>query len=444
MVKRDNFLFLDYYELTMAAVYYARGMTDKATFSLFVRRYPTARNYFIAAGLKDALDQLQSFQFSADDIEYLKSFSTFSDDFISYLRGFKFTGDVRAVKEGSLFFVDEPVLEVTAPIIEAQLVETMLLNTIGFQTMIATKAARCVQAAGKIPVIDFGLRRTQGYDAGLGAARSSYIAGFSGTSNVAAGKVYGIPVTGTMAHSYVQSFENEEAAFEAYADLFPGRSVFLIDTYDTIKGAHIAAQVAIKKHRLGNEILGVRIDSGDMAADSRQVREILDGYGLNDLKIFASNGLDEFKIDQLICNDAKIDAFAVGTKIGVSADAPYMDIVYKLVRYNGHDVRKLSLGKSTLAGPKQVFRRFDSNGLYQKDIIGLLEDTVPDGKPLLQTVFKKGVPSKNNPSIDDIRGQCRQNLSKLPSKYKNLKNPGKYPVEISPRLSALQKSIRPD
>lgn len=442
MVKRDNFLFLDYYELTMAAVYHARGMSGNSTFSLFVRKYPSGRNYFVSAGLKDALDLLQSFRFGSEDIAYLKSFSTFNDDFLAYLKDFRFSGEVRAIAEGSLFFADEPVLEVTAPIIEAQLVETMLLNTIGFQTMIATKAARCVEVAGQIPVIDFGLRRTQGFDAGLGAARSSYIAGFAGTSNVAAGKMYNIPVTGTMAHSYIQSFESEKAAFEAYADLFPGRSVFLIDTYDTIKGAHTAAQVAQQKRSLNNAVLGVRLDSGDMAADSRQVREILDGYGLTDLKIFVSSGLDEFKIDQLISNDAKIDAFAVGTKIGVSADAPYLDIVYKLVRYNRQDVRKLSLGKSTLAGPKQVFRRFDSNGCYQKDIIGLWDDTIADGTPLLQTVMKKGAPTQKSPVLDDIRKRCRQNLSKLPAAYKTLNQAKQYPTELSPRLAALQKAIK--
>ncbi|MFZ1955973.1 MAG: nicotinate phosphoribosyltransferase, partial [Desulfobacterales bacterium] len=355
-------LFTDLYELTMAAGYFNRRLLDAATFSLFIRDYPPGRKYFVAAGLQDALEELESLRFSSDELAFLRETGLFSSDFLSFLRKFRFTGSVFSMSEGSIFFANEPILEVTAPLIEAQIVETFLLNTVGFQTMIASKAARCVHVAAGRPLIDFSLRRTQGHDAGMKVARSTYLAGFAGTSNVLAGREYGIPLSGTMAHSFVQAFGSELEAFSAFAETFPDNSVFLIDTYDTIAGAREAVKVALEMKKKGHALLGVRLDSGDMVRLSREVHEIFAAAGLPEVKIFASSGFDEFKIEKVIAAGAQIDAFGVGTYVGVSADAPFTDIVYKMVHCDRRDVRKLSPGKATLAGEKQVFRDCDENG----------------------------------------------------------------------------------
>ena len=267
-------LFTDLYELTMAAGYFNRRLLSAATFSLFIRDYPPGRKYFVAAGLQDALEELESLRFSSEELAFLRETGLFSSDFLSFLKKFRFTGSVFAMPEGSIFFANEPILEVTAPLIEAQIVETFLLNTVGFQTMIASKAARCVHVAAGRPLIDFSLRRTQGHDAGMKVARSTYLAGFAGTSNVLAGREYGIPLSGTMAHSFVQAFGSELEAFSAFAETFPDSSVFLIDTYDTIAGAHEAVKIALEMKKKGHALLGVRLDSGDMVRLSREVRKI--------------------------------------------------------------------------------------------------------------------------------------------------------------------------
>ncbi len=432
-------MFTDLYELTMAAAYFDHQLTDNASFSLFIRNYPKNRNYFVAAGLENALNELADFTFSGEDIDYLKSTGLFKDDFLLYLKNFKFTGTVRAMAEGTIFFAEEPIIEVSAPIIEAQIVETLLINTIGLQTMIATKSARCIHAASGRSLIDFASRRTQGSDAAVKTARSTYIAGFSGTSNVLAGKLYSIPISGTMAHSFVTAFNNEIDAFKAYATTYPDHSVFLIDTYDTIQGAQHAVKIAKKMKQKGNSLIGVRLDSGDMASLSRKVRKIFDDAGLTDVKIFASSGFDEYKIADIIENGACIDAFGVGTKIGVSADAPYMDIVYKMVRFKDKNIQKLSPGKVNLPGEKQIFRKAGPNGFYTEDIIALEEESFPDALPLLETVMENGRLIVSLPSINFIRDHFSDNFKLLEDKYKNLDAAHRYPVNLSQALANAAK-----
>jgi len=435
-------LFTDLYELTMAASYFAHEVFDTATFSLFIRDVYVTRNYFVAAGLEQVLNELAGFQFSDQDIRYLQSISRFSKHFLDYLRQLHFTGEVNAMPEGTVFFANEPVMEVTAPIVEAQLIETFVLNTIGFQTMIASKAARCFHAAAGRPLIDFSLRRTQGKDAGIKVARSTFIAGFAATSNVLAGKIYGIPISGTMAHSYVSAFDNERDAFFAYADTFPDHSIFLVDTYDSVEGARHAAAVAKEMQKRGHTLIGVRLDSGDMVSLSRKVRKIFDAAGLSEVKIFASSGFDEFKIAKVISEGAAIDAFGVGTKVGVSADAPFVDIVYKMVRFKGRDVRKLSPGKVTLAGEKQVFRTSDQNGCYSEDIIGQRDEIIAEGQPLLEKVMENGRLLYPHPQLNMLQERFKENFAALDDGYKSIQDHKAYPVKLSTRLQNLQKESK--
>jgi nicotinate phosphoribosyltransferase len=438
-LHRAGPLFTDLYELTMAASYFAHQVFSTATFSLFIRENYLKRNFFVAAGLEDVLNELAAFRFSEQDITYLQTTSFFSKDFLSYLAGLRFSGKIFAMPEGTIFFANEPVLEVTAPIIEAQLIETFLLNTIGFQSMIASKAARCVHVAGNRPLIDFSLRRTQGQDAGHNVARSTYLAGFAATSNVLAGQIYGIPISGTMAHSYIEAFSGDLAAFSAYSETFPDNSIFLIDTYNTIDGAKHAITVAKQMKEKGHSLIGVRLDSGDMVELSQKVRKIFDDAGLSVVKIFASSGFDEFKIANVISQGAKIDAFGVGTKVGVSADAPYLDVVYKMVHFKDRDVRKLSPGKITLAGEKQVFRKSDPNGRYLEDIIGLRDDIVDQGTPLLKKVMENGEILQPHPSLQAIRESFKKNFALLDERYKAILEYNAYPVKLSKHLKILQE-----
>ena len=430
-------LFTDLYELTMAAGYYKHRRDETATFSLFVRAHPK-RGYFVAAGLQSVVDALRRWRLSDEEIDWLASTGRFNHGFLSYLANLTFSGDVRAMAEGEIFFPDEPVLEVTASLIEAQVIETFLINTVGLASMLATKAARCVHAAAGRPIIDFSLRRTQGGHAGMAAARSSYIAGFTGTSNVLAGKVWGMPISGTMAHSFVTAFDSEREAFEAYADLFPDSAVFLIDTYDTIQGAKNAAAVGRRMQQNGHHLAGVRLDSGDMIALSREVRAILDQAGLPDVKIFASSGFDEYELERLVAAGARIDAFGVGTRMGVSADAPYLDMVYKMVRLGSRYVRKVSQGKATLAGEKQVFRKVAA-GHFEGDIIGLLDDAPPDVQALLAPVMHQGRSVGPRPTLPEIRERFAENFKQLDDRYKRLADADGYPVALSERLLELQK-----
>ena len=430
-------LLTDLYELTMAAAYFDRQMHESASFSLFVR-HNKRRGYYVAAGLAPVLDFLASFRFASDDIDYLKETNLFKAPFLDYLTGLRFGGDVWAIPEGSLFFPNEPILEITAPLIEAQILETVLINIMGLHTLIATKAARCVDAAQGRMLIDFGLRRTQGMSAGMAAARSTYLAGFDATSNVLAGKQYGIPISGTMAHSFIQSFETELDAFLSYARSFPERCVLLIDTFDTIKGAHTAVRAAKQMRNSGDRLVGVRLDSGDLVALSKEVREIFDSAGLKDVKIFTSGGLDEHGVAEAVAQGAAIDAFGVGTKIGVSADVPYLDMVYKMVQYADRPVCKLSPGKITLAGRKQIYRCQDDKGCYTYDTIGLRGERFPDAQALLDQVMQQGRRLEPGPDLKRIKNHFEIELKRLPTKYRALSDPACYPVKVSPKLQKIQ------
>ena len=438
-------LFTDYYELTMCASYFDNQNFEPATFDLFIRRLPENRSYFLFAGLEEALQYLQNIKFTSEHLAYLRK-QGFSEDFLNYLGGFKFTGEVWAQPEGTIAFPNEPLIRVTAPIIEAQLVETFLLNTINLQTMIATKASRVVHAAKGKSVIEFGLRREPGIDGGMKVARSSFIAGCQGTSNVLAGMAYGIPVFGTMAHSFVMSYPKEIDAFRAFSKTFPNKTTLLIDTYDDLAGAEKAAVVAKELQARGFRLGGVRLDSGDLAETSKKVRGILDAHGLEYVKIFASGDLDEFKITQLLDDGAPIDAFGVGTKMGTSADRPYLDGIYKLCetqtpKGNFAPIMKLSKDKITLPGRKQVYRFKGRDGTYRKDIIALADEHV-DAEPLLVKVMEKGKLTCNLPSLGEIQASAAANLAKLPVEYKALTNAATYPVELSQKLQDLIKTLR--
>jgi nicotinate phosphoribosyltransferase len=445
-LKEENMsLFTDFYELTMCASYFDNKNFEPATFDLFIRRLPENRSYFLVAGLEQCLQYLQSIRFTDEHLAYLKT-QGFNRGFLDYLRGFRFTGEVWAVPEGTLAFPNEPLIRVTAPIIEAQLVETFLLNTVNLQTMVATKASRVVHAAKGRPVIEFGLRREQGIDAGMKVARGSYIAGCQGTSNVLAGQVYGIPVFGTMAHSFIMSYPKEIDAFRAFTATFPNKSTLLIDTYDDISGAEKAAVIAKELEAKGCRLGGVRLDSGDLAKTSRKIRKILDAQGLGYMKIFASGDLDEFKIEELLSKGARIDSFGVGTKMGTSADRPYLDVIYKLCETMTADgcfspIMKLSKDKITLPGRKQVYRFKDAKGRFEKDTIALADEKV-DGEPLLVKVMEKGKLTHALPSLEQIRANAAENLSKLPDEYKALTGAPVYPVELSRNLLNLVKTLK--
>ncbi len=435
-------LLTDLYELTMAQSYLREGMFGQATFSLFTRKLPSERGYMVAAGLEDVLRYLEMLSFSPDDLDYLRSTGLFGRDFLDYLGRFRFTGSVWAAPEGRLVFPNEPFLEVTAPILEAQIAETYIINQVHFQSLVAAKAARCLWAAQGRRLVDFGLRRTHGTDAGMKAARAAYMVGFDATSNVLAGKEYGIPVAGTMAHSYVTSFPHEVDAFRAYARTFPDTSTFLIDTYDTVAGARNAAIVAKEMEAAGHRLGAVRLDSGDLLALSRAVRQVLDQTGLSYVTIFASGGLDEFAVAELVRANGPIDAFGIGTRLGTSADAPSMDMAYKLVQYDGRPVLKLSSGKVTLAGGKQVYRGVSSSGEFLEDTIALRSESVVDaGEPLLTKVMEGGRVIGGRPSLAEIRRGFRSEFARLHEAYKGLSGAPAYPVHLSPGLAAQQTHL---
>jgi len=432
-------LLTDLYELTMGAAYYRQKMFAPATFSLFIRDYPPHRAYFVSAGLDEVLDFLASLNFSQEDLDYLDGTGRFSQDFLHYLSQLRFTGHVSAIPEGRLFFKDEPILEVTAPIIEAQLVETYVINAINLQVAIATKASRCVHAAEGRSLVDFSLRRTQGAEAGLKVARTSFLSGFDGTSNVLAGKLYNIPIFGTMAHSFITSFENEIDAFRAFSQVFPENTVLLIDTYENMSGARNAAQIAREMAARGHSLKGVRLDSGDMAEISKKVKAFFDAEGLKEISIFASGGFDEFKIAQVLKEGAKIDAFGVGTKMGVSADAPYTDMAYKLVKYDERPVLKLSAGKKTLVDEKQVFRE-KRDGKLIKDVISLRREK-GSGEPLLKPIMRHGERSEPPDTLEAIRTRFREEFEQLDDCHKAITNPKPFPVELSGGLQNLQEEV---
>ena len=432
-------LFTDLYELTMLQAYVEVGMQEQATFSLFTRRLPKRRNYLLACGLDDVLSYLESLRFDEESLEYLASLGMFKDSFLTWLRDFRFTGDVHAVLEGTPVFANEPILEITAPIAEAQLAETFIVNQIHLQTTLASKAARVVTAARGRAVVDFGARRIHGTDAAIKAARAFYIAGVAATSNVLAGKIYGLPVTGTMAHSFVQAWDDEKDAFRSFVRLYPD-TVLLVDTYDTAKGV---GRVCELSEELGDQfkVRAVRLDSGDLAELAWRTREILDAAGLGKVEIFASSGLDEDVIDDLVTRGAPITGFGVGTKMGVSEDAPSLDIAYKLCAYAGQGRVKLSTGKPILPGRKQVFR-IEENGRAVGDVIARAHEVL-GGRPLLRLVMQGGRRTAEG-TIDlyEARERAHKELGRLPDRIQVLAPADPpYPVLVSDCLQAYQHTV---
>ncbi len=428
-------LLADLYELTMAQSYFHERRDDTSTFDLFVRTLPPRRGFLVGAGLDTILEYLEHIRFSQEAVAYLRTLGLFDGPFLHYLRDFTFTGDVRAIPEGELVFPPEVIVEVTAPRIEAQIVETFLLNQINFQTMVASKAARVVLAARGRPVVDFSPRRDHGTDAAMKAARCAYLAGCAGTSNTLAGMAYRIPVYGTMAHSYVMSYDDELDAFRAYARSFPDACLLLIDTYDTVQGARNAAVVAAELRDRGHRLRGVRLDSGDLLDLSRKVRRILDDAGFPDAQILASGDLNEDKIRDLLDGGAPVDVFGVGTELGTSYDAPAVGGVYKLVEdARGYRIKR-SAGKVTLPGRKQVWRG-TRDGQMAEDVIALHDEPgPPDAQPLLIEAMRSGRRTMREP-LEASRRRCRDRLSSLPVALQALDG-GTYPVRRSPRLDAL-------
>ena len=433
-------LFTDLYELTMLQAYFEEQMRETAVFSLFVRRLPPRRNYLLACGLDAVLTYLESLRFDDEALAYLRTLGLFSDRFLAHLKNFRFTGDVHAVPEGTPVFPNEPILEIVAPIGEGQFVETFVINQIQLQTMLASKAARVVDAAQGKRVVDFGLRRIHGIDAGMKAARAFHIAGVQGTSNVAAGQKYGLEVAGTMAHSYIQAHDDEHDAFRAFARIYPN-TVLLVDTYDTLGAIEKIIRLSREpesEFRVG----AIRLDSGDLIELSRTARHMLDEAGLQRVTIFASGSLNEDKVARLVAANAPIDGFGVGTEMGVSADAPSLEIIYKLVEYAGRGRIKLAPGKTVLPGQKQVFR-IDRDGVAEHDVLACEEERLA-GRALLQPVMKNGVRLPAGiVSLDDARAHASAERRGLPSAMRGLEPaPEPYPVHISQQLAESRDKVQ--
>ena len=433
-------LLTDLYELTMAQAYLAQEMTGIAVFEFFIRKLPSRRNFFMAAGLEQVLTYLETFHFAERDLDWLAQTGNFTPSTLAALRAMRFTGDVHAMPEGTVFFPHEPILRITAPLPQAQLVETRVMNLLNFQTMVASKACRSVMVAEGRPLIDFGLRRSHGAEAGLLAARASYLAGFAGTSNVLAGARFGMPTYGTMAHAFVQAHHDEAEAFLHIAQAQPRNVVLLIDTYDTEAAAEKVVALATSLKNQGISIHGVRLDSGDLADHAQKVRLILDRGGLTDTKILASGNLDEERVEALLKSGAPIDRFAVGTAMTTSADAPYLDCAYKLQEYAGRPCRKRSEGKATWPGRKQVYRRLGRDGRLDGDIITIEGETRP-GLPLLQPVMQNGRRLAPSPSIETIRDHARLALAELPDTLRRLDQAAPYDVRIAEALEQLAQQV---
>jgi nicotinate phosphoribosyltransferase len=438
---RPPALLTDLYELTMAAAYFENNIRATASFELFVRALPRDRGYLVAAGLEQALDYLEDLRFTPAEIDFLRRQEVFrqvSDAFFDSLKSFHFTGEVWALPEGTLVFAEEPLLRVTAPIAEAQIVETFLLSTLTFQTLIATKAARVVEAAQGRGVVEFGTRRAHGPEAGVLAARAAYIGGCIGSSNVEAGHRFGVPSYGTLAHSFVMAYAEEEESFRQFQRVFPEHSVLLVDTYDTLGAVEKIIQLGLRPR-------GVRLDSGDLVELSRAVRRRLDQAGLTETKIFASGDLNEFSIQEALARGAAVDFFGVGTELATSKDAPALSGVYKLVEMRADGTppprAKFSEDKVSYPGRKQVFRFLDSQGLYDHDLIALAEEK-PGGEALLTCVMRDGRRAAPSPSLAGIQQRARESLERLPTRYRQLQNPPVYPVRPSPALATLLEQVR--
>jgi nicotinate phosphoribosyltransferase len=426
-------LLTDLYELTMLQSYFDEGMNDIAVFDLFIRRLSDNRNYFVACGLEHVLDYLETFSFSAGAVARLRSVDRFSEAFLNSLRDLRFNGDVYAVPEGTVIFPNEPILEVVAPLPQAQIVETFLMNQIQLATLAASKASRVVHAARGRSVVDFGVRRMHGADAGLKEPRAFYIAGVEATSCVLAGATYGIPLAGTMAHSYIQAFDDESEAYRHFIRAYP-TAILLVDTYDIRKGVERVIEVA---RELGTEfqVSGVRLDSGDLEKQAREVRAMLDRAGLSGVKIFVSSSLDEYSIERLLDAGAPIDGFGVGAHMATSSDAPVLDTAYKLAEYAGRARMKLSESKSTLPGRKQVYRE------AARDVIGLWDEKHA-GRPLLAQVMRDGKRTSPRETLQSCRSRCRAELNSLPEELLSLvKADSSYPVSLSASMMRLRDNL---
>ncbi|HEY8063261.1 MAG TPA: nicotinate phosphoribosyltransferase [Methylosinus sp.] len=431
-------LFVDLYEIAMLRAYFELGVAERrASFGLFVRRLPASRNFLLACGLADVLKELQALHYDEDDLRYLASLG-FPADFLDWLARFRFTGDIRALPEGTPVFANEPILEVTAPIGEAQIVETLILNQIGLQTILASKAARIVFAARGRAIVDFGARRAQGFDAAVKGARAFSIAGVAATSDLAAGRAHDIPVAGTMAHSFVEACPSEADAFEAYARIFP-RTTLLVDTYDALEGVRKVVALA-QQMGADFDVHAIRLDSGDPDALSRQARRLLDEGGLARVEILVSGGLDEARIDHLASSGAPIDAFGVGAEMAASTDAPSLDIAYKLIEFAGEGRMKLSPGKRNLPGRKQIFRLFH-DGVAVRDVIAREEERY-SGVPLLEPVMRDGEIIDRGQSLLDIRDHARAAMAALPADMRSLAPcASPYPVTISVGLADYERRV---
>lgn len=431
MTENPSALLTDQYELTMAASYFADGRNYPATFELFYRELPRWRNFLIACGLDQALGFLESFRFSEDDLSFLAGLDLFDQDFLDYLKELRFTGDVWAVPEGEAVFPLEPAIRITAPLIEAQIVETYILNCIDFQTLIASKAARISIACGERPFVDFSARRDHGADAAILAARASFVGGASATSNLLACRWFGIPASGTMAHSYVMTVGDEAEAFRSFARKFPDRAVLLIDTFDVLRAAGIAVKVAAELEPEGIQIRAVRIDSGDLSRLVPEVRRILDAGGRSEIEIFVSGDLDEWRISDLVQAGIPVDGFGVGTQLGTGGDAPFLGGSYKLVQDASGPKFKLSAGKETLPGVKQVYR---ATG---EDFLALADEPSPGGRALLEPAMDGGRRVNEPHTLTAIQDRCRATLAALPPELLSLRERAEYPVSLSPALKEL-------
>lgn len=433
-------LLTDLYELTMAQAYLQQGMEETAVFEFFVRKLPAHRNFLVAAGLEQVVDFLSQLRITQEELAWLDHTGRFTPALLRYLETLRFTGDVDAMPEGTAFFPHEPILRIVAPLPQAQLLESRIMNLLNFQTMIASKAARSVLIAGGKPLIDFGLRRAHGAEAGLLAARASYLAGFAGTATVLAGMAYGIPLYGTMAHSFVQAHKDEVLSFEHFAQTQPDNVVLLIDTYDTEAAARKVVTLAPALNAKGIAVKGVRLDSGDLADHARKVRRILDEGGLSQAQILASGNLDEYRLNDLIESHAPIDSFAVGTAMTTSADAPSLDCAYKLQEYAGRPCRKRSEGKATWPGRKQVYRYYSHDGRFEYDLITTMDDEA--GKtPLLEPVMKEGCRLTPSPALPDVRRRVATQLAQLPDQLRVLGTAPAYQVRISSSLQQLAHAV---
>jgi nicotinate phosphoribosyltransferase len=438
--EQPSALLTDLYQLTMLDAYYRLGMEQTAIFEFFVRRLPERRSFLVAAGLEQVFDYLENVRFSAEELDWLASTRRLGSVTIERLRNFRFTGRVFAVPEGTVFFAHEPILRVEAPLPEAQLVESRIINLLHYQTLVASKAARCRLAAPKAELVEFGMRRAHGAEAALLASRACFIGGLDATATVAASYRYGIPMAGTMGHSFVQAHELETQAFQNFARMHPDNVVLLIDTYDVTRAAQRVVDLGHRLRGEGIRVKGVRIDSGDLAQVATSVRSILDRGDCKDVRIFASGALDEYSIEALQAARAPIDVFCLGTHLTISEDAPALDCAYKLQQYAGRPVRKLSPWKETWAGPRQVYRQYDPSGYIAMDVLAG-EDEVIDGKALLREVMIDGHRTCPCPSLKSVREYCTEELCHLPQALRSLEHVLQAPVKITHRQRELAAEV---